>query len=96
MFSGLEKGCIGNRWVNSTTVLLNYANSGLLVYYRTAQPTFPFNGNNRTMCELAIKLALKLAVKQPERRQLYLSGVIVNFERISRIVLAFPLLTLNK
>ena len=48
------------------------------------------------MCELAIKLALKLAVKQPERRQLYLSGVIVNFERISRIVLAFPLLTLNK
>ena len=92
MFSGLEKGCIGNKWVNSTTVLLNDANSGLLVYYRIAQPTFPFNGNNRTMCELAIKLA----VKQTERRQLYFSGVIVNFERISRIVLAFPLLTLNK
>ena len=92
MFSGLEKGCIGNKWVNSTTVLLNDANSGSLVYYRIAQPTFPFNGNNRTMCELAIKLA----VKQTERRQLYFSGVIVNFERISRIVLAFPLLTLNK
>ena len=45
------------------------------------------NRNSRTMCEICLKLTIKW------RR----SGVfIANFEQISRIVLVFLLLTLNK
>ena len=45
------------------------------------------------MCEVCSKLTKKT----PERRHCRRSGVfIVNFERISHIVLVFPLLILNK
>ena len=48
------------------------------------------NGNNRTICEICSKLSIMTV----ERRR---SGVfIVNFERISYIFLAFPLLALNR
>ena len=48
--------------------------------------------NTRTRCEIC----LKLAIKTPERRQWYRSGVfIVNFEHISHLTLVFLLLTLN-
>ena len=49
--------------------------------------------NSRTMCEICSKLT----IKTPKRRHCHHSGVfIVAFEQISYIVLAFPLLTLNK
>ena len=45
------------------------------------------------MCEICSKLTIETL----ERRQLRRSGVfIVNFEQISHIILAYPLLTLNK
>ena len=48
------------------------------------------NGNTRTICEICSKLSIMTV----ERRR---SGVfIVNFERISYIFLAFPLLALNR
>ena len=51
------------------------------------------SGNARTICEIRSNLILKT----PERRPLHhLGAFIVNFEQISQIVLAFPLLTLNK
>ena len=51
------------------------------------------NRNTRTRCEIC----LKLTIKTPERRQWRRSGVfIVNFERISHLVLVLLLLTLNK
>ena len=51
------------------------------------------NGNTRTMCDISSNLT----IKTPERHQWHSSGVFgVNFERISRIVLVFSLLTLNK
>ena len=50
------------------------------------------NRNTRTRCEIRSKLTMKT----PERRQWRRSGVfIVNFERISHLVLVFLLLTLN-
>ena len=53
---------------------------------------FKVNGNTRATCEICLKLT-----KAPERRHLCRSGVfIVNFKQISRIVILFPLLTLNK
>ena len=43
------------------------------------------------------EICAKLTIKTPEQRQLRRSGVfIVNFKEISRIVLVFLLLTLNK
>ena len=51
------------------------------------------NRNIRTMCEISSKSIIKTS----ERRQWCRSGVfIVNFEHISRTVLLFLLLTLNK
>ena len=50
------------------------------------------NKNTRTRCEICSKLT----IKTPERRQWRRSGVfIVNFKRISHLVLVFLLLTLN-
>ena len=50
------------------------------------------NRNTRTRCEICSKLI----IKTPERRRWRLSGVlIVNFERISHLLLVFLLLTLN-
>ena len=48
------------------------------------------NGNTRTMCETCSKLTMKTA--KPRRTDVF----VVNFEQISRIVLVFSLLTLNK
>ena len=49
------------------------------------------NRNTRLRCEICSKLT----IKSPERHQWRCSGVfIVNFERISHLALAFPLLTL--
>ena len=51
------------------------------------------NRNAETRCEICSKLTRKT----PERRQWHRSGVfIVNFERISHLVLVFPLLTLRR
>ena len=50
------------------------------------------NRNTRARCEICSKLI----IKTPERRRRRLSGVfIVNFERISHLLLVFLLLTLN-
>ena len=62
--------------------------------------TYPFgiyllrinNGNTRTRCEIFSKLT----TKTPERRHWHRSAFfIINFERISHLVLLFLLLTLN-
>ena len=50
------------------------------------------NGNTRTMCEICSDLT----IKTPEWRHWSRSGIVINFERISHIVLVFPLFTLNK
>ena len=50
------------------------------------------NGNTRTRCEICSKLT----IKTPERRQRRGSGVFINFEHISQLVLLFLLLTLRK
>ena len=50
------------------------------------------NRNSKTRCEICSKLTIKIA----EGRQWRRSGIfIVNFERISHLVLVFLLLTLN-
>ena len=51
------------------------------------------NRNTRARCEICSKLT----IKTPERRHWHRSAIfIVNFERISHLVLVFPLLTLSK
>ena len=50
------------------------------------------NRNTRLRCEICSNLT----IKSPERHQWRFSGVfIVNFEHISHLALAFPLLTLK-
>ena len=63
-------------------------------YLRSWYSLFQFNNENtRIMCEICSKLTIKTL----ERRQRSLSGVfIVNFEKISYVVLVFSLLKLNK
>ena len=50
------------------------------------------NRNTRTRSEICSKLTIKI----PERRHWRRSGVFVNFEHISHLVLVFLLLTLSK
>ena len=72
-----------------------------LIHWFVPQISFPVgiylfkvnNENTGTMCEICSKLT----IKTPEQCHWSCSAVfIVNFEQISRIVLVFPLLTLNK
>ena len=51
------------------------------------------NENNRTMCQICSKLAIKI----PERRHWRRSGIFaVKLQQNLHIVLVFPLLALNK
>ena len=62
--------------------------------YPAANYIFKVNDRNiRTMCEICLKLTIKIA----ERRHCRRSGIFtVNFEHISHLVLVFLLLTLSR
>ena len=76
---------------------VNSKGSGSKLIHFMAQPTFTCSKSKqktRTMCEICSKLTIKT---QKDAIVVVLASVfIVNFEKISRIVLVFLFLTLNK
>ena len=68
----------------------------ILASHATPQPTFTCSKLTIETLKQGVNHVHKLTIKTPERvRERYSSTFLVNFERISNLVLVFLLLTLN-
>ena len=82
--------------LNNSYIVFRYLPKWTLVFARIPAGNYMFkvhSKNSRTKFEICSKLTIKI----PERRQWCRSGIfVVNFERISHLVLLFLLLTLSR